>query len=101
MHRRWALCLLALLAILLLGGLLASRPRELVEGVWTVDTPGGCALDYHTSAKALALACPGVDYVRLWPLPVEQPWEEPERAPERGPVEKMAGPMTLYSEMRY
>jgi hypothetical protein len=22
------------------------------------------------------LACPGVDYPKLWPLPVEQPWQE-------------------------
>ena len=28
-----------------------------------------------TSAGAVALACPGVDYMRLWPLPVVQPWE--------------------------
>ena len=32
----------------------------------------GCYLDYHT--PAVALACPGVDYIRLWPLPVTQPW---------------------------
>jgi hypothetical protein len=24
---------------------------------------------------ALALACPGVDYIKLWPLPVEGPWQ--------------------------
>jgi hypothetical protein len=23
-----------------------------------------------------ALACPGVDYVKVWPLPVVQPWWE-------------------------
>ena len=24
----------------------------------------------------IALACPGVDMIRLWPLPVQQPWFE-------------------------
>ena len=33
-------------------------------------------LDYHANIHAVALACPGVDYIRLWPLPVEQPWQE-------------------------
>ena len=35
----------------------------------------GCEMDYHTSIRAVALACPGVDYMRMWPLPVVQPWE--------------------------
>jgi len=40
-----------------------------------------CYLDYHT--PAVALACPGVDYIRLWPLPVKQPWQEtPDPLPE-------------------
>ena len=33
-----------------------------------------CYLDYHTNIHAVGLACPGVDYIRLWPLPVLQPW---------------------------
>jgi hypothetical protein len=71
---RW---LLAALAILLLAALLASRIEELTDGVWTLELIGGCAIDYHISSKTLALACPGVDYTRLWPLPVVQPWAEP------------------------
>ena len=46
------------------------------EGVWTLKLAGNCDLDYHANIHALALACPGVDYLRLWPLPVEQPWQE-------------------------
>ena len=26
--------------------------------------------------RTLALACPGIDYIRLWPLPIQQPWDE-------------------------
>jgi hypothetical protein len=26
--------------------------------------------------RPLVLACPRVDAIRLWPLPVQQPWEE-------------------------
>jgi hypothetical protein len=29
--------------------------------------------NYHANIHAVALACPGVDYIRLWPLPVVQP----------------------------
>ena len=86
--RARALWTLIALAILLLAGILASRPRELVEGVWTADV-GACSIDYHPSLRALALACPGVDYLRLWPWPVEQPWEEPGR-PLESPSEQRA-----------
>jgi hypothetical protein len=70
---RW---LFVALVILLLAALLASRTKKLTDSVWTVELFGGCAIDYHTSPKALALACPGADYTRLWPLPVTRPWEE-------------------------
>jgi len=30
--------------------------------------------NYHASIHAVALACPGVDYIKLWPM--EQPWQE-------------------------
>jgi len=62
-------------------GLPASRTEKLTEKFWTVELVGGYALDYHATQRALALACPGVDYIRLWPLPVTRPWEEPERPP--------------------
>ena len=37
-------------------------------------------LDYHTSIHTVAMACPGVDYIRLWP--VTQPWQDPTDWPE-------------------
>lgn len=45
--------------------------------VYTLKLVAGCYPDYHTPIHAVALACPGVDYTRLWPLPVERPWEDP------------------------
>ena len=63
--------------------LLADRLEEHIEGVWRVELVGRCYVDYHTSIQAVALACPGVDYIRLWPLPPEQPWQEtPDPTPE-------------------
>jgi hypothetical protein len=89
MHNRQALWLI-MVAILLLAGLLASRTEKLTEDVWPVKLMAGCALDYHTSYSAVALACPGVDYTRLWPLPVIQPSEEPERpAPGDGQIARL------------
>jgi hypothetical protein len=74
-HYRPILVTVALIT-LLIWVLILTQPRRLVEGVWTVKL-AGCYLDYHTPIHAVALACPGVDYTRLWPLPVEQPWQEP------------------------
>ena len=53
--------------------------------IWTIRLRD-CYLDYHhTSIDAFALACPGVDYTRLWPLPVVQPWPDPTDKPEPWP----------------
>jgi hypothetical protein len=59
-----------------------AQPRTPTEGIWTL-TLTGCHLGYHASIHAVALACPGVDYLKVWPLPVDQPWQEtPARLPD-------------------
>lgn len=83
MKRWWVLSVV--LIVVTLAVLLACRTKRLTADVWTVELPGRCALDYHPSIGALALACPGVDYTRLWPWPVVRPWEE------SGPVGTMRG----------
>jgi len=52
-----------------------TRTSRLTDDIWTIRL-GECHLGYHTRMHAVALACPGVDYIKLWPLPVEQPWLE-------------------------
>ena len=50
------------------AGCLATRlvaDREL----WDVMPPS-------QPMRTLVLACPGVDAIRLWPMPMQQPWEE-------------------------
>ena len=49
----------------------ASTPiHRLTDTVWTVELVGRCSLDYHTApTRTVALACPGMDYLRLWPWP--------------------------------
>jgi hypothetical protein len=54
---------------------------RLTDNVYTLNLPGDCYLDYHPCVQAVALACPGVNYRRLWSLPVRQPWEEPTDRP--------------------
>ena len=54
--------------------LLIGSAEERIEGVWTVRLRS-CYLDYHANIHAVALVCPGVDYMR--PLPVTQPRSDP------------------------
>jgi len=62
--------------------LLPSAEKH-TEDVWTARLRD-CNLDYHAPIHAVALACPGVDYVM--PLPVTQPWQEtPARLPDPWP----------------
>jgi hypothetical protein len=53
----------ALLAILLLAALLLTRVDKLTSNVHTLHLVAVYYLDYHTPIHAVALACPGVDYI--------------------------------------
>ena len=61
-------------------GLLASRTYLDNDGITGFKLIGGCKLYYFTQPaqpmKAWVLACPRTDLIRLWPLPVQQPWFE-------------------------
>jgi len=48
---------------------------ERVPGVVT-HAIGPCDVDWYGARPALVVVCPGQDLIRVWPLPVEQPWIE-------------------------
>jgi hypothetical protein len=54
-----------------------SRMYQLTDNAIAFEIVADCELwgIYSPSqpSKTLVLACPGVDVIRLWPLPVEQP----------------------------
>jgi hypothetical protein len=78
---------LALVVILIwLSVLVETRTDKLTDNAWTVKLVGHCHLDYHTPAQAVALACPEVDYIRLWPLPVGSRGGSQSHYQTRGPV---------------
>lgn len=59
---RLRLVFLSVLNLLLTSLILTTRMDKLADNVWTIHLTGGGYLDYHT--LAVALACPGVDYIR-------------------------------------
>jgi len=65
---------------LAVGYMLGGRIDRCTDKVWCLELVAGCELDYHVPpVNAVALACPGVDLMRIWPLPIVQPWcETPE-----------------------
>ena len=71
--------LLGVLSVALIIGLFLvgwhGTGYEIVAGVWTHDL-GPCALDWHREQSTLVLACAGQDMIRVWPLPLEEPWFE-------------------------
>ena len=82
------LAFLVVLNLILLFGLLLSRTEKLTDDVWAVELVDRCFLDYHTSSQSVALACPGVDYIRLWP---RCPSSEPGRSLKLPPSLYLAG----------
>jgi hypothetical protein len=73
--RRWAFMpLIALLAVLLHW--LLFQGQESVPGVITRPL-GPCVVDwFENKGGVLVLGCPHMDMLKLWPLPMEQPWWE-------------------------
>lgn len=62
--------------------LLLITAQEIAPGVLTWLL-GSCSVDWH-QGRALVLACPGHDMLRLLPLPFESPWWEDENeVPDR------------------
>ncbi len=76
-HWRFAV-FLAILDLSLLASmyLMTGGVRKLTDTIWTGKLVAGCEMDFRTSVGVVALACPGEDYFRLWPLPVVHPWFE-------------------------
>lgn len=65
--------------LLLWLALILASARPVVPGVLTWHA-GPCDVDYFAARRVLALACPGRDYLRLWPLPPVSPWWEDQPA---------------------
>ena len=71
----------AILAVLLSG--CSVEPIPGIRGSYTVPLPEDCDLwlfapESHVGERALALACPGIDLIRLFPWqPVQSSGEEP------------------------
>ena len=88
MKRYLRILVLLLLAGAILASLLALRPYQKISGVRAVRLPARCELElYDQTVQPVAtavLACPGVNAIRLWPLPVLQPWYEDPLSPPEG-----------------
>ena len=67
---------------------LDSRTRLIFENVEEVKLVSGCeAVIFYPPKqpfKTFVLACPGVDFIKLWPLPVEYNWDEEWLIPRPG-----------------
>ena len=74
-RRLWALALLVILTLVPLHWLL-FQGQEVVPGVITRPL-GPCDVDwFENRGGVLVLGCPHMDMLKLWLLPVQQPWWE-------------------------
>ena len=73
-------CVTFIIMFSLAYGFLVLQTDEPIPGALSTDLPGSCELIKFGRALqpvvTIAMACPGVDMIRLWPLPVQQPWFE-------------------------
>jgi hypothetical protein len=72
--------LVSVITTIQLFSVLTARSHKLTEDAWVTELVADCelwdVLPPSQPVRTLVLACPGVDAIRLWPLPVQQPWEE-------------------------
>ena len=70
----------SLITTLQLFSVLTARSYQLTEDAWATELVADCELwdilPPSQPVRTLVLACPRVDAIRFWPLPVQQPWEE-------------------------
>jgi hypothetical protein len=75
--------LVRLLLIVMLVVLVLLQGRWLTPNVYTMPL-GRCDVDWHADRGIVAVACLWSDIIKVWPLPVEQPWWEEPLDPHRG-----------------
>lgn len=80
-HKKAAALILAFLGIVVgaVGCVLVTAEKP-VPGAISYHLPARCEIIYFDTTlqpiRTLAFACPGIDMIRLWPLPIEHPWFE-------------------------
>ena len=104
MRRLIALFLLVIFICFWLTSIIGFlRSSETVEGATKYELIGQCSLIHFDTRlqpiETLVLACPKADMIRLWPLPVLQPWFENWWEFRRGEFEVLQPqqPIQLYS----
>ena len=80
---RWFECLNWLFAAAILVALVFFQGRWLTPNVYTVPL-GRCDVDWHVDRGIVAVACVGRDMIKVWPLPMVQPWFEHPLDPTAG-----------------
>ena len=69
-----------LLTFSLAYSFLLSSKREIIPGAVSIELPGRCEIIQIAQGLqpefTIVIACPRMDMMRLWPLPVIQPWFE-------------------------
>jgi len=72
--------LIALLSLPWAYNTLDARTFSHIKGITAMSLVGGCQLQYYTPPahpeNTLVITCPGMEMMRLWPLPMDQPWVE-------------------------
>lgn len=91
-HRWRNVLLLAFLMVILAGIALcvvsAARIDRRIPGVTILPLPLRCELEFYGQTAqpvfTVAAACPGIDSIRLWPMPIQFPWFEKPILPPGG-----------------
>jgi hypothetical protein len=73
--------LMAFVATLILGyAIFGINIHKSIPGATDIEIGRGCELVYLDTRlqpfNTLVLMCPRVDAIRIWPLPIIQPWSE-------------------------
>lgn len=78
--RMLVLIILVFLLVIVYAGVIRLNINKTLEGLIDIELIAGCNLWIISPPlqpmKTVVLACPGRDAIRLWPLPIVDPWSE-------------------------
>ena len=80
MKRNITALLISFSITLIFGLFLVSRVDQRILGARSIKLIPACELIYFDTrlqpVNTLVLACPHMDMIRFWPLPIQRPWFE-------------------------
>ena len=75
----YAFVVSSLITLIIAWAIVSPGTYKMMEGIYTVDFLGLCNFDFYDKSVlpefTVGFRCTRLDYMKIWPFPIEQPWD--------------------------